>query len=86
MPRFYFHIRSASGALVRDEAGMYLPDIDAARAEARLVAEEFSAEHGRGRPDYLGSHFEIVSADGQQTTTMPAFVDWSAEPGRANES
>lgn len=75
MPRFYFHIRSAGGALVRDEAGMYLPDIDAARAETRLVAEEFSAEHGPGRTDYLGSHFEIVSADGQQTTTMPAFVD-----------
>jgi hypothetical protein len=72
MPRFYFHIRSADGALVRDEAGMYLPDLDAARAEARLVAEEFSAEYGRGR---TGSHFEIVSADGQQTTTMPAFVD-----------
>ena len=75
MPRFYFHIRSAGGALVRDEAGMYLPDIDAARAEARLVAEEFSAEHGRGTLGCSGSHFEIVSADGQQTTTMPAFVE-----------
>ena len=31
MPRFHFHIRSAGGALVRDEAGMYLPDLDAAR-------------------------------------------------------
>ena len=72
MPRFYFHIRSATGALVRDEAGMYLPDIDAARAEARLVAEEFSAEYW---PHHPGSHFEIVSADGQQTTTMPAFVE-----------
>jgi hypothetical protein len=54
---------------------MYVPDIDAARAEARLVAEEFSAAYGRGGRDYSGSHFEIVSADGQQTTTMPAFVD-----------
>ena len=71
MPRFYFHIRSARGALVRDEAGMYLPDIDAARAEARLIAEEISAEYGRGGRDYSGSHFEIVSADGQQTITMP---------------
>ena len=45
MPRFYFHIRSARGALVRDDAGMYLPDIDAARAEARQIAEETSAEY-----------------------------------------
>ena len=74
MPRFYFHIRSARGALVRDEAGMHLPDIDAARAEARLVAEEISAEYGRGGRDYSGSHFEIVSADGQQTISMPTFL------------
>jgi len=63
---FYFHIRSARAALVRDEAGM-LPDIDAACAEARLVAEEISAEYGRDGRDYSGSRFEIVSADGQQT-------------------
>jgi hypothetical protein len=71
MPRFHFHIRSARGALVRDEAGMYLPDIDAARAEARQIAEETSAEYGRGGRDCSGSHFEIVSADGQQTITVP---------------
>ena len=74
MPRFHFHIRSATGALVRDEAGMYLPDIDAARAEARSVAEEFIAEHQRGGHDYSGARFEIVSADGQQRITVPAFV------------
>ena len=82
MPCFHFHIRSASGALVRGEAGMYLPNIDAARAQARLVAQEFSAEHGRSRPDYLGAHFEIVSADGQPC--QPLWI-WRAELGRANE-
>jgi hypothetical protein len=74
MPRFHFHIRSARGALVRDETGMYLPDIDAARGEARLVAEEFSAEFKRGGQDHSGSQFEIVSADGKQMITVPAFV------------
>ena len=75
MPRFHFHIRSARGALVRDETGMYLPDIDAARAEARLVAEEFSTAFKHGGHDHSGSHFEIVSADGQQMITVPAFVE-----------
>jgi hypothetical protein len=71
---FLLSYSSAQGALVRDETGTYLPDIDAARSEARLVAEEFSAEFERGGQDHSGSYFEIVSADGKQMITVPAFA------------
>ena len=74
MPRYHFHIRSAGGALIKDEEGVHLPDIDAAREEARFAAESFGADTERGGYDYSGCTFEIVSEDGRETITVPAFV------------
>jgi hypothetical protein len=74
VPRYHFHIRTAQGSLVQDEDGVHLPDIEAAREEARLTAVSFSAETKLGGNDYSGCFFEIVSADGRETVTVPAFV------------
>src|SRR5215204_1432932 len=74
VPRYQFHIRSAGGALIKDEEGVHLPDIDAAREEARFAAESFGGDTERGGYDYSGCTFEIVSEDGRETITVPAFV------------
>src|SRR5829696_3280935 len=47
---------------------------DAAREEARFAAESFGADTERGGYDYSGCTFEIVSEDGRETITVPAFV------------
>jgi hypothetical protein len=74
MPRYYFHIRTAQGTWVQDEEGVYLPDIEAARQEAGLTASSFSVDTEHGGKDYSECYFEIVSADGRDTATVPAFV------------
>jgi hypothetical protein len=74
MPRYYFHIRSAGGALIKDEEGVHLPDVAAAREEARLAAESFSSDTERGGYDYSGCRFEIVSEDGRESITVPGFA------------
>jgi hypothetical protein len=74
MPRYYFHIRTAQGALVQDEEGVFLPDIEAASREARLSASSFSIDTKAGGKDYSECYFEIVSADGRDTANVPAFV------------
>jgi hypothetical protein len=74
VPRYYFHIRSASGVLVVDEQGVHLPNLDAAREEALLTAETFNRDAELGGRDYSGSRFEITNADGTETASVPAFV------------
>jgi hypothetical protein len=44
MPRYFFHLRSPSGRLIRDDEGVELADLDAAAQEAALAA----ADLGRG--------------------------------------
>jgi hypothetical protein len=70
VPRYHFHIRTSGGALVQDEEGVHLPDIEAAREEARLTAAGFSADTKLGGYDYSACHFEIVSDDGRETITV----------------
>ena len=74
MPRYYFNIRSASGALIQDEEGVHLPNIEAAREEARLTAMSFGVDTEHGGYNYSGSYFEIVSQDGRERLAVPAFV------------
>ena len=60
--------------MIEDEDGVQLPDIEAAREEARLTANSFSTDTELGGYDYSGSSFEIISDDGRETVTVPAFV------------
>ena len=73
MPRYHFHIRTSSGALLRDEEGVHVPDLATAREEARLAVASFSADTELAGYDYSGSYFEVASEDGRETITVPAF-------------
>jgi hypothetical protein len=64
MPRYFFHLHNDEDTL--DEEGRELPDIDAARREARADARHMAAESvsSTGRLDR--SHFVAVTrADGK---------------------
>jgi hypothetical protein len=74
MPRHHFHIRTPSGALIQDEEGVHLPDIDAVREETRAAAQSFGKDAERGGYDYSGCYFEIVSQDSRETMAVPAHV------------
>jgi hypothetical protein len=64
MPRFFFHLRSPSGELVRDDQGVELPSLDSAAREAARTARSFDADRRRGGLDYTGWHFEVRSEAG----------------------
>ena len=72
MPRYFFHIRTPDGRLMRDEIGVELADFDAASREAFAAARGFDADRERGGPDYSGCYFEIRSKTGSLNT--PAFM------------
>jgi hypothetical protein len=74
MPRYYFHIRTHQGELIRDEIGVLLPDVEAAREEAHRAAASFSADYKLGGRNYSESYFEVVSEDGREIIASPAFV------------
>jgi hypothetical protein len=72
MPRFFFHLRSPSGALIRDDQGVALRDLDMAARQAVLTAHSFAADAKLGGCDYSGWTFEIRSSSG--SLNVPAFV------------
>jgi hypothetical protein len=63
MPRYYFNIHDDAG-VIRDEEGMELPDLAAARTEAQEGARELLADALRAHKDVNGKRMEITDADG----------------------
>jgi hypothetical protein len=80
MARFFFHLRTPSGELIRDDQGVELTDLDAAVREADLAARGFAGDAKLGGCDYSGWNFEIRSDSG--SINVPAFV---SEPELADE-
>jgi hypothetical protein len=72
MPRFFFHLRSPSGELVRDDVGVELRDLDMAAREAAVAVRSFAEDVKLGGQDYAGWTFEIRSDSG--SLNLPAFV------------
>lgn len=64
MTRYYFHIRDHK-TLIRDDDGMELRDMEAARAEARITAAEWIAADSRG------GIVEITGPDGVLLDALP---------------
>jgi hypothetical protein len=64
MTKYYFHIRDRN-TFIRDEDGMELRDIAAARAEARITAAEWLAADSRG------GMVEITDTDGVLLDALP---------------
>jgi len=62
--RYFFHIRDDQG-LVADDEGSELPDLAAAKAEARHNAGNFVMENLRCGQRASGRWVEIADGDGQ---------------------
>ena len=69
MPRFYFHICDAEG-MSHDEEGSDLPDIDAARREAKASARDLITEYMKNRKPINGQTLQIADADGNVLEIM----------------
>jgi hypothetical protein len=72
MPRFFFHIHTPHGELIRDDQGVELADLDTAAREAERTAVSFADDEKLGGYDYSGCYFEIRSNSG--SINVPAFV------------
>ena len=78
MPRFFLHIREATG-LVEDPDGSLVPDLRAACAEAVVAAREIAAEHLKAGKPLTARRFEIRDGDGRLLATVP-FPQVSSPP------
>jgi hypothetical protein len=63
MPKFFFNIVD-DACLIEDHEGMELPDLEAARNEARESARELLADALRAHKDVDGRRIEIANARG----------------------
>jgi len=64
MTLYYFHLRDGD-AFVRDETGMELEDIHAARHEALQAARDMLADQLRAGEALDGQRIEITAVDGR---------------------
>jgi hypothetical protein len=87
MGRFYFHLR-AGDELIRDDVGEELPDMTAARCEARLVARELLAEAIKSGKAEVADSVVIADEAGRALAIVPLATVlpklWVAEGVRAN--
>jgi hypothetical protein len=64
MPRYYFHIRDGENR-VEDEEGTEVPDLEAAKSEARASARDLAIDEIRNQRPIDGRKVEIADAEGQ---------------------
>ncbi|HWF64548.1 MAG TPA: hypothetical protein VN685_08060 [Rhizomicrobium sp.] len=69
--RYFFHIRD-EGGLIMDREGTELPDIDAARKEARLSARDFAMDDLRGGRRVAERRIEITDGEGLMLEALQA--------------
>lgn len=70
MPRYYFHIRDARG-ISRDDEGTDLPDLEAARQEAKASARDLIADAMKSRKEVADLMLDIVDEAGVPVETLP---------------
>ncbi len=70
MPRYYFHIRNGLD-FEEDPAGLDLPDLDAAHAEALIVAHELATVV----PEYSSDTIIEIADETGQTLLLVPFSD-----------
>ena len=68
--RYFFHVRDKEG-IVADEEGSELPNLVAARQEARECAKDFVVDVLRGGPSVVSRHIDISDAAGTILETLP---------------
>ena len=70
MPRFYFHVRR-DGELLLDDEGTDLPDLAAAKREARATARDFAVDAIRSRNRVNDDIIEVMDENGEQLFGLP---------------
>ncbi|WP_375403721.1 DUF6894 family protein [uncultured Sphingomonas sp.] len=70
MPLFYLHIHYCDG-LARDEEGLELPSLDAARDEAIAGARAMMCEELKQGRVRLGCHIDIEDGDERLLAVVP---------------
>ena len=61
--RLYFHLQKGTEA-IRDEDGIEVSDVDAARAEALNTIREMRSAEDRERPDWTGWKLAVADESG----------------------
>jgi hypothetical protein len=77
MPRFYFNYRNRNQAtqeviLVKDDEGIELPGLEAARATALASARELVAENVKSASGHPIEALFITDENGRELLTIPA--------------
>ena len=70
MPRFFFHLCSRSGELIRDEEGLELPDLATATREAARAVNRLARDAELGGDDYNGWRFEIIETGAHSPSAL----------------
>jgi hypothetical protein len=69
MPRYFFHITDEEG-LSRDDEGTELPNLEAARLEARASARDLIANYMKNRTPVTRQSLQISDAQGNVLETI----------------
>ena len=64
MPRYFFHLKADTRTVVDDE-GLFLHDIDRARAGILQIVDEILSERGFEQADICGQSLEIADEMGE---------------------
>ena len=71
MPRFFFHVRYANHAVVRDLQGIEFPDLVAAIIDAQIgIAETIEEKETAGEPVEMTA-IEVCDESGKLLGTIP---------------
>ncbi len=69
MPRYYFHIRDGENR-VEDEEGTEVPDLEAAKSEARASARDLAIDEIRNERPVDGRVIEVADDQGKMLLTI----------------
>lgn len=70
MNRYFFNLRSGN-EIARDRLGMFLPDLDAARAEALDTCRDLSLMAELSGEPVSDCELQIADADGEALLAIP---------------
>jgi len=79
MTRYYFHVRTKQGALIRDRIGIEFRTLAAAHADAEDAVRQTIAEKAAAGEDVDFAALEITNRAGRTLAVVP-FVDSASGP------
>ena len=70
MPRYFFHLKNDT-TVVFDEEGLFLPNVEAMRAEVARSVREIISEPKFGQHGLCGQELEIADEHGRTVMIVP---------------